>query len=129
MPFLNIHVIKGRSQEQTTLLLQAIHDAMVQAFEVPVRDRYQVLQEHEGTHLLMQDTGLGFERSDNRVLIHATTRPRTQEMKERFYALLVDYLGQRCGVEPEDIMVSCIENSDADWSFGFGRAQFLTGEL
>ena len=40
-----------------------------------------------------------------------------------------EYLGARCGVGPEDIMVSCIENNDGDWSFGFGRAQFLTGEL
>jgi hypothetical protein len=26
-------------------------------------------------------------------------------------------------------MVSCMVNSDEDWSFGHGRAQFLTGEL
>jgi hypothetical protein len=28
-----------------------------------------------------------------------------------------------------DIVVSIVTNSDADWSFGNGRAQFLTGEL
>lgn len=129
MPLLNIHVVKGRDDDETRVLLGAIHDAMVLAFDVPVRDRYQVLHEHNSKHLIMQDTGLGFERSESRVLIHVTTRPRSQEMKERFYALLIDYLGQRCGVRPEDIMVSCIENNDADWSFGFGRAQFLVGEL
>ena len=26
-------------------------------------------------------------------------------------------------------MVSIVSNTDADWSFGNGRAQFLTGEL
>jgi 4-oxalocrotonate tautomerase len=26
-------------------------------------------------------------------------------------------------------MVSVTENTDEDWSFGYGRAQFLTGEL
>jgi len=26
-------------------------------------------------------------------------------------------------------MVTLVENSDEDWSFGHGRAQFLTGEL
>ena len=129
MPLLNIHVVRGRSEDQTATLLQAIHDAMVEAFEVPVRDRYQVLQEHEPQRLIMEDTGLGFERTNNRILIHVTTRPRSREMKERFYALLVDQLGKRCGVSPEDIMVSCVENSDADWTFGFGRAQFLVGEL
>jgi phenylpyruvate tautomerase PptA (4-oxalocrotonate tautomerase family) len=129
MPLLNIHLVKGRSEEQATMLLQTIHDAMVEAFEVPVRDRYQVLHEHDAQRLIMEDTGLGFVRTDNRVLIHVTTRPRSLEMKERFYALLVESLGTRCGVAPEDIMVSCVENSDADWTFGFGRAQFLVGEL
>jgi hypothetical protein len=28
-----------------------------------------------------------------------------------------------------NLMVSCAENNDADWTFGFGKAQFLTGEL
>lgn len=129
MPLLNIHVVKGRTGDETTVLLQAIHDAMVDAFKVPSRDRYQVLTEHDPSHLRMEDTGLGFDRSDSRVLIHVTTRPRSREMKERFYALLVDALGSRCGMEPKDIMVSCVGNTDADWSFGFGRAQFLTGEL
>ncbi|ANG98790.1 tautomerase [Brucella pseudogrignonensis] len=129
MPLLSIHVVKGRTEEETTTLLQAIHDAMVDAFEVPVRDRYQVLQEHDPNRLIMEDTGLGFERTDNRVLVHVTTRPRSQTMKEHFYTLLVEHLGERCGVKPEDIMVSCIENSDVDWSFGFGRAQFLVGDL
>ncbi|GBQ20195.1 4-oxalocrotonate tautomerase [Gluconacetobacter sacchari DSM 12717] len=129
MPFLNIHVVKGRSEEQTTILLQTIHDAMVDAFKVPVRDRYQILNEHESRLLIMEDTGLGFVRSDKRVLIHVTTRPRPQEMKERFYVLLVEGLGRHCGIKPEDIMVSCIENNDSDWSFGLGRAQFLVGDL
>lgn len=129
MPFLNIHVVKGRTADQTECLLETIHDCMVKAFEVPVRDRYQILQEHEPRAFIMQDTGLGFDRSDSRILIHVTTRPRSLAMKERFYALLAENLGVACGIRPEDIMVSCIENGDADWSFGFGRAQFLTGEL
>lgn len=129
MPLLNIHVIRGRSDEQTATLLQTIHDAMVEAFEVPVRDRYQVLHEHDAKHLIMDDTGLGFTRTDNRVLIHVTTRPRSQEMKGRFYSLLAQNLGKQCGIAPEDIMVSCVENTDADWTFGFGRTQFLVGEL
>ncbi|MEZ2408848.1 tautomerase family protein [Bosea sp. RCC_152_1] len=129
MPLLRIDVVKVRTSFELATLLQAVHDAMVEAFEVPHRDRYQVLTEHEPSHLILQDTGLGFERSDGRILIQATSRPRTTEMKQRFYALVVQYLGKRCGARPQDIDVSFVENTDADWSFGFGRAQFLTGEL
>lgn len=50
-------------------------------------------------------------------------------MKERFYALTVEYLRQRSGIAPEDVVISFIDNQDVDWSFGYGRAQFLTKEL
>lgn len=29
----------------------------------------------------------------------------------------VEDLGQYCDIAPKDIMISCIENSDADWHF------------
>ncbi|MEG8042508.1 tautomerase family protein [Sphingomonas sp. LR59] len=129
MPLLNIHIVKGRPANVVAELQQVIHEAMVEAFQVPVRDRYQIVTEHEATHLVMEDTGLGFERTEQRVLIHMTTRPRSQEMKQAFYQAVTRGLAERCGIEPQDVMFSVIENSDADWSFGFGTAQFLTGDL
>jgi hypothetical protein len=38
-------------------------------------------------------------------------------------------LERTCGIPPSDVVVSIVTNSDEDWSFGNGRAQFLTGEL
>jgi phenylpyruvate tautomerase PptA (4-oxalocrotonate tautomerase family) len=129
MPLLNIHIVKGRPAKAVAELQQVIHEAMVEAFQVPVRDRYQIVTEHEATHLVMEDTGLGFERTEQRVLIHMTTRPRSQDMKQAFYQMVTRGLAERCSVAPEDVMFSVIENSDADWSFAFGKAQFLTGDL
>ena len=62
-------------------------------------------------------------------MVQVFTRPRSQEMKQDFYRLLTEKLEAACGIAPADVMVSCVVNSDADWSFGHGRAQFLTGEL
>ncbi|MFJ2426726.1 tautomerase family protein [Pseudomonas sp. NPDC087804] len=129
MPMLKVDIIKGRSNEEVHLLLDTIHGAMVEAFQVPDRDRYQILNEHEPSHMIIQDTGLGFERSADVVVITAVSRPRSQEMKTRFYALLAERLKDNCGIEPNDLMVSIVINDDEDWSFGFGRAQFITGEL
>ena len=33
------------------------------------------------------------------------------------------------GVAGEDLVIGFVENTAADWSFGFGRAQYVTGEL
>jgi Tautomerase enzyme len=57
------------------------------------------------------------------------SRRRPREFKERFYKLLASHLAERCGLGPADLIVSITENDDEDWSFGYGRAQFLTGEL
>lgn len=129
MPLLRFDVIKGRSQVEMKALLDACHRAMVAAFEVPERDRYQIVHEHDAAQMILQDTGLGFERTDKAVLIQVTTRPRSREMKELYYRLTVEELGRSCGLAPTDIMINMVTCGDEDWSFAHGRAQFLTGEL
>ena len=128
MPLLRIDAYRGRSKSEIAGLLDAIHLAVVEAFDVPERDRYQLYQEHEPGHLIVQDTGLGIERSSRTIVISMISRARATERKHAFYQLVAAKLAA-CGLRPEDIMVSVVVNDDADWSFGLGRAQFLTGEL
>lgn len=129
MPLIAVDVVRGRSPEEVRTLLDAVHEAMVGAFGVPETDRYQVLTQHEPGELVLLDTGLGLERTDRVVMIRVTSRERTEEAKTDFYARLARLLEERCGVAPSDLMVSIVENGAADWSFGLGVAQFLTGDL
>ena len=129
MPLLYIDLIEGRTPSEVQALLDTVHDAVVEAFEVPPRDRYQVVHTHPGHEIVAWDTGLGIDRSPRRVVVHVVSRRRTRAMKERFYELLASNLTDRCGLDPADLIVSITENDDEDWSFGYGRAQFLTGEL
>lgn len=129
MPFLRFDLIKGRTDAEIATLLDAAHDAMLEAFKVPVRDRYQIVHEHEPSRVRIEDTGLGIERTEKVVLIQVTSRPRSTEQKQEFYRLLTEALSSRCGIAPSDVMVNFVLNTDADWSFGNGEAQFLTGKL
>ena len=129
MPLLRFDLIEGRSPEALRTLLDAAHDAMLEALQAPPGDRYQIVHEHPAAHMIVEDTGLGIPRTDKRVVLQVTTRPRTQAMKEIFYRLLCQNLEERCGIAATDVVVSMVTNTDADWSFGHGRAQFLTGEL
>jgi phenylpyruvate tautomerase PptA (4-oxalocrotonate tautomerase family) len=129
MPFLRFDLIKGRSDAEIAALLDAAHDAMLEAFKVPVRDRYQIVHEHDPSRVRIEDTGLGIPRTDKVVLVQVTTRPRTTEEKTAFYRLLTEALAKRCRIAPSDVMVHFVTNTDADWSFGNGEAQFLTGKL
>ncbi len=77
----------------------------------------------------MEDTGLGIPRTDKVVVLSAPRRPRDQATRVTFYKRLCEELEASCAIRPSDVMVSVVSNSDADWSFGLGRAQFLTGDL
>lgn len=128
MPLLRIDAYSHRTEAEITQVLDGIHRAVLYAFQVPVRDRYQIYQEHASAHMIAADTGLNIPRTEKLLIISMTSRPRPEEQKRRFYEKLVEELGA-CGILPGDVMVSITTNTDADWSFGLGRAQFLTGEL
>jgi phenylpyruvate tautomerase PptA (4-oxalocrotonate tautomerase family) len=129
MPLLRIDIYEGRTDEQLKDLLDALHRAMLAAFKVPERDRYQIVNEHKPSRMIMEDTGLGIPRTANFVFVQVTTRPRSRDMKEMFYRLAAEELKRSCGIAPSDVMINMVTSTDEDWSFGMGRAQFLTGEL
>jgi hypothetical protein len=129
MPLLYFDLIEGRTPSEVHALLDAAHDAVIGAFAVPAGDRYQVVRTHPPHEIVAWDTGLGIDRSTRLVIVHVVSRKRSRAMKERFYELMAANLAERCGVDPADLIVSITENGDEDWSFGHGRAQFLTGEL
>jgi hypothetical protein len=129
MPLLRFDLIEGRSESEIREILDVTHEVLLEALKVPERDRYQVVHEHRRSSVIVEDTGLGFNRSDKVILLQVTSRPRSREMKEHFYRLLVGRLAVRCRIPPDDVIVNFVTNADEDWSFGAGRAQFLTGEL
>ena len=129
MPLIYVDLIEGRTPAEVQALLDTIHEAVLEAFTVPQRDRYQVVSTHPAHEIVALDTGLGITRSSRLVIVHAVIRRRTCPQKQRFYELLASKLAEQCGLDPADLVVSITENDDDDWSFGYGRAQFLTGEL
>lgn len=129
MPLVRIDVIKGRTALELQKLADTLHDCIVQAFEVPHRDRFQIVTEHTANQMIIQDVGLGFERSDGVVVVQITTTPRSLTARKAFYQLAAERLHQKCGLLPDDLMMNFVETSESNWSFGRGEAQFLTGAL
>ena len=129
MPLLSFDLIQGRSEKQIDMILDVTHKVLVRSFNVPDRDRYQIVREHAPSRMIIEDTGLGIVRTPNMLVLQVTTRPRSRAMKQAFYSSLVKKLEAACGIAPSDVVVTFVTNTDEDWSFGLGLAQFLTGEL
>ncbi|WP_455836830.1 tautomerase family protein [Pseudarthrobacter siccitolerans] len=129
MPLVRIDLNEGRSVEDLQRLSRGIHDAILAEYGIPERDYFHILTEHPRGQIVAQDAGLGFERTGGVVMIQIFTQGgRTQEAKQRLFAAVADELSA-AGVAGEDVFIGYVENGAGDWSFGFGRAQYVTGEL
>ncbi|MGD6886999.1 tautomerase family protein [Staphylococcus shinii] len=129
MPLMKIDLIKGREREEIKKILNISYEVMLNTFKAPKGDRYQIVNQHEDYEMQILDTGLGVERTKNVIVFTIITRPRTQQQKQSFYSELTNKLHDDMGIRKEDIMFSLIENTDEDWSFFNGEAQFLNGTL
>ena len=129
MPLVRIDVNSGRSPEELQRLSQGIHDAILAEYGIPERDYFHILTEHPTGQIFAQDAGLGFERTSDVVMIQIFTQGgRSQEAKQSLFAAVAARLGD-LGVGGENVFIGYVENTPGDWSFGFGRAQYVTGEL
>lgn len=122
MPFARISLHRGKSAEYLQALSQGLHDALVESFEVPMADRFQVIHQHEVGELIFDPGYLGGPRSHDFVLIAITAgRLRDIETKQRFYRTLVERLSRAPGINSEDVMVVITTTVADEWSFGGGR--------
>jgi phenylpyruvate tautomerase PptA (4-oxalocrotonate tautomerase family) len=129
MPLVRIDLNAGRTPDEQRGIADAIHEAIVDVYGIPERDRFQILTEHPAGQIIAQDAGLGFERTAGVVMIQVfTQRGRTEEAKQELFARVAEKLAV-VGVAGEDVFLGYVENGPQDWSFGFGRAQYMTGEL
>ncbi|UEL29319.1 tautomerase family protein [Pseudarthrobacter sp. L1SW] len=129
MPLVRIDVNEGRSRGELQQLSRGIHDAIIAEYAIPERDYFHILSEHTEGQIFAQDAGLGFERTRDVVMIQIFTQGgRSQEAKQRLFAAVAEKLAE-AGTAGEDVFIGYVENTAVDWSFGFGRAQYVTGEL
>jgi HSP90 family molecular chaperone len=56
--------LKAVANSEIKTLLDAAHRAVLHAFKVPERDRYQIVHENKAHHMVIEDTGLGLTRSN-----------------------------------------------------------------
>ena len=126
MPLVRIDHSETRTNPHE--IADAIHRAIVEVYGIPERDRFQVLTARPAETIIAEDAGLGFERTDPVVIQIFTQRGRSDAQKQRLYATIAERL-EPAGVAPSDVFIGYVENGPQDWSFGFGRAQYLTGEL
>jgi 4-oxalocrotonate tautomerase len=127
MPLVRISLRKGRSQEFLRDLSAAVHAALVAQANVPADDQFQVIEELEAHQLVAHPTYAGCERTENVVFIQITLNAgRTVEVKRALYAEIARRLGESLDIRPDDVLVSLVEVTKENWSFGKGLATYAS---
>ena len=127
MPLVRIDLIQGQSSDYRRTIGEVVYDAMIEIFNVPKDDRFQVITEHPVEGFIFDPTYLGIQRSKDCIFIQLTfNQGRTVEQKQRFYKAVADGLHQRLGLRREDVFINLLEVTKENWSFGNGEAQYVT---
>lgn len=126
MPFTRISLLEGKSPEYLRAVSDSLHQAMVEAFNVPADDRFQAIHQHRPNELIFDRNYFGGPRSDDFIVFSIITgKPRDTATKKAFYKRLVALLGKAPGVRPEDVMIIISTSSRDEWSFSHGETQML----
>jgi hypothetical protein len=87
------------------------------------------VHEHRRGNFVLQNSGLGIPRTDLKILVSITTRPRSEASNLAFNKDFCRNLEDSGVIEWSDVIVTMVTNADVDCRFGYGRALFKTGEL
>lgn len=130
MPYARISLRQGKPPAYLRALADNLHRALVERFDVPAADRFQIIHQLAADELLFDRHYLGGPRSDDFVHIAITAgRPRDTATKQAFYRRLVALLAEAPGIRPADVMVVINTTAADEWSFGDGRATMVEGSL
>ena len=126
MPLAEISLLRGKSPDYIRAIADAVYQALIEAYNAPVGDRFQTIHQFEPGELIYDPDYLGIHRTDDVVFIRITAgRWRDTDTKKKFYKHLVDLLVAKPGLRPEDVVIVMSPTDRDDWSFGLGRAQYV----
>ena len=125
MPLVEIHMLQGKPIEFRRRVGEIVYETMVDTINVPPRDNFQIITEHDENGLIYDPEYLDIQRTDEIVIIQITLNEgRTVKLKKAFYKRLTERLQSLLGIRVEDVFISLVEVKKENWSFGNGVAQY-----
>lgn len=125
MPLININLIEGKPEAYLKKLGDIIHKTLIETWGIPIDDRFHIIHEHKKQHFQIDKIMWGTNRTDDLILLHIVSSPRTKDMKLNFYKKLAAALAQEINLGGDDLFINIVTSQPEDWSFANGEAQLL----
>ena len=125
MPLVRIDLLQGKPAEFRRRVGEIVYQTMVDTLNVPPKDNFQLITEHDQDELIYDPEYLNIRRTAGIVMIQVTLNEgRTVELKKAFYQRLAERLHKELDIRMEDVFMSLVEVKKENWSFGNGIAQY-----
>jgi 4-oxalocrotonate tautomerase len=125
VPLVRIELVEGRTNQQLRKIADAVHSALVETIGIPDQDRFQVITEHETSHLMFDPEYLNIQRSKEIVMIQITmSSGRSLDVRKALFRQIAERLNVEAGIRREDVLINLVEVAKENWSFGNGVAQY-----
>jgi 4-oxalocrotonate tautomerase len=125
MPFVRVYLPQGSSPEIKRHVSGSIHRALVETFQVPEDDRFQVISEHGLDELICTPAYLDIAHSAQVVFVQITcSEGRSVQTKKDLFRRVADLIAVNGTIAIADVIVNLVEVKKENWSFGDGLAQY-----
>jgi len=126
MPLARIDISKDAPAELVRIVSEAVYKAMVDFANVPLHDKFQVINRHAADEIIYPEAGyLGLSYSRDLIIIQVTwVSGRSTEVKKAFFHQIANEIHEKGGVRKQDVWINLIDTGREDWSFGNGEMQY-----
>jgi hypothetical protein len=122
MPLVRISVPVHLSTEKVRVLADAVHAALVQACNVPVNDRFQLISRFADDDRIIDPTFPNVDRTADASIVEITLLEGHDDSRKRLLYREIALGAAAGGFSTDDIFVALLENARVDWSPGGGIA-------
>jgi hypothetical protein len=117
MPLIQVDLDRDTYDRLGEQLSAEIHQAQIDALEIPADDLFQVFRPHDPGELKF-DPGFGGVDRQNLMVIRITmVHKYPVAIKKGLYAAIAERL-ERLGIRHEDLQIAVVENGFEDWYAG-----------
>ncbi len=126
MPLARIDISKDAPAKLVHIVSEAIYRAMVEVANVPLHDKFQVVNRHEVDEIIYPEEGyLGLKYSRDLIIIQVTwVAGRSTDVKKKFFQQIAREIHEKGGIRKEDVWINLVDTAREDWSFGNGEMQY-----
>ena len=121
MPLTRITLREGMSDARLQQLSDLYHETLVEVFDVPREDKFQILEALPARALVYHPHYQTGRRDGDFILFQILAgKPRSTAVKQRLYERLAERLHADLGIHPDNLMVVIQLNGCEEWSVGRG---------